>query len=257
MCGYSNEAKVLEEDQKLEISLQGSSFKVKILDVGQASCSAIYDSKDRLVGYFDVGAPLGFHKKTFPASFHTGMSSDTDFVVLSHWDYDHYSLALSHMRGLLSKKWFAPLQDVGPGAKHLQKLLGGNLVYLRGREYTFSGSIKIHGLGSRKNRNQGGYVMRVPVEGGAVLLPGDADYCLMASCMTSGLVGLCVTHHGGEGAGKPPKAVGSHAKAVISSGMGNRYKHPSQQVIDSLREEGWDVRRTDGDGGKRGDVWLP
>ena len=51
---------------------QTKDFFVRILDIGQANCSAIHidrDKKSLIVGYYDVGSPIFFHKKTVPKGF--------------------------------------------------------------------------------------------------------------------------------------------------------------------------------------------
>ena len=91
---------------------------VRVVDVGQANFCAIHESRDpdsAILGYFDVGAPLPFHRKSFPSNFReeARLPKTGGFVALSHWDFDHYSAALSRLPKLQELTWYAPDQEVG------------------------------------------------------------------------------------------------------------------------------------------------
>ena len=105
-----------------------------MIDVGHANCAAIHVAQDpnsAIIGYYDVGAPVFFHRKTFPKAFvEEKRVPNSGFVVLSHWDFDHYALAVTKLKSLQALKWYAPNQAVGPNAARLQSILGNNLRFI-------------------------------------------------------------------------------------------------------------------------------
>jgi hypothetical protein len=94
--------------------------RIEAIDVGQAACVAFWD-RGRCVGYFDVGAPIFFNRASFPRHLdHTPCNKG--FIILSHWDFDHYALAYDHPI-LRTLRWYAPDQPVGPRTAKFQKAL--------------------------------------------------------------------------------------------------------------------------------------
>src|ERR1700676_405737 len=48
------------------------SLHIRMIDVGHANCAAIHVARNadsRIIGYYDVGAPVFFHRRTFPKAF--------------------------------------------------------------------------------------------------------------------------------------------------------------------------------------------
>jgi len=230
--------------------------RVRVLDVGHASCSAIHDEDGLVMGYFDVGGPVFFHHRTFPSQFAEAMNAQAaKFVVLSHWDFDHYSLALTKLPELLKLRWYAPIQKVGPNAARLQRLLGSRLEFLASSQFKLNDDLMLV-RGGGKDRNNSGYAMRVRAGRDRILLPADANYDLLPLRSKSRLTGLCITHHGGAGAGSPPAAHGTRRTAAVSYGNPNRYRHPNPAAIAAHKASGWTVAPTVNTP-LRGDVWLP
>jgi hypothetical protein len=92
-----------------------------------SSTSAALAASDLLQQTSDVGGPLFFHGKSFPKAFNESTRvPDSGFVVLSHWDFDHYSLAVSKIPKLRDLDWYAPDQPVGPNAAACKPNLGAN-----------------------------------------------------------------------------------------------------------------------------------
>ncbi|WP_286863710.1 MULTISPECIES: hypothetical protein [unclassified Herbaspirillum] len=235
--------------------------RVRVLDVGHASCAAIHDNPEksnRVIGYYDVGAPVYFHLKDFPKVFkeHVRVPNDGEgFVALSHWDFDHYSLAVTKLPQLRTLKWYAPFQAVGKNCLRLQKLVGGNLTFISAATYGILPDVLLfRGTASYSDRNNSGYAARVGTMNEAYLLAGDVGYLHLSPFATMNLLGLGITHHGGRGADHPPPPLAKNLKAVVSYGAKNTYGHPK---IDSLLEHanaGWKIIETAQP--KRGDRWL-
>jgi hypothetical protein len=235
---------------------------VRVLDVGHASCSAIHIVRDELseiVGYFDVGSPIFFHHGTFPNGFKScTLVAKQGFVALSHWDFDHYSLAVSKVKSLQGLVWYAPDQPVGPNAARLQKLLGKRLNLISSSTFDISSAIKMwRGTGAAGDRNNSGYVLTVKNANGKTLLTGDVAYSSIPPRAKAGLTALCITHHGGSGAGSPPAPIILRATAAVSYGIPNYYNHPSSVDINGHTSVGWSVHPTYVKAKSRGDIWLP
>lgn len=235
---------------------------VRVLDVGHASCSAIHIERraiSKIVGYFDVGSPIFFHSGTFPKSFKDSTSVPKEgFVALSHWDFDHYSLAVSKVKSLQGLVWYAPDQPVGPNAARLQKLLGRRLHLLDSSTFDISSALKMwRGTGAAGDRNNSGYVLTVENVNGKALLTGDVAYGSIPPGAKAGVTALGITHHGGSGAGSPPAPISFGATAAVSYGIPNHYNHPSSVDIDAHTSVGWRVHPTYVKSNSRGDVWLP
>ncbi len=214
--------------------------RIEAIDVGQAACVAFWD-RGRCVGYFDVGAPIFFNRGSFPRHLdHTPCNKG--FIILSHWDFDHYALAYDHPI-LRTLKWYAPDQPVGPRTAKFQKTLGPNLNFI-------SGSIDLGGFklkrcsGPLSDRNNSGYALRIGRDGQAVLLTGDAGYHAIPSDLQADLTAVMIPHHGGKGTTPPPSASAEYAVAVASYGSPNKHRHPCEDQLDLHKKGGWRIRRT-------------
>lgn len=236
-------------------------YKLRIVDVGQASFCAIHTREDPnspILGYFDVGGPVFFHHRTFPPIFpEAARIPNTGFVALSHWDFDHYSLAVTSLKALQKLQWFAPSQAVGPNAARLQTLLGANLTLLSSNSFTIGQGLELHrGTGLIDDRNNNGFVLTASVAGGRALLTGDASYDMIPAVAQANLVALNVSHHGGASTGTPPTPSVTQGVAAVSYGIPNRYRHPDAKRLVEHQKLGWKVRPTNPTPSGRGDVWL-
>ncbi|MBU7440927.1 hypothetical protein [Paraburkholderia fungorum] len=235
---------------------------IRAIDVGHANCTAIHVAKDansRILGYYDVGAPVFFHHRTFPKPFpDVSRVPSTGFVALSHWDFDHYSLAVTNLPQLQRLRWYAPDQPVGPNGARLQALLGKHLYLISTAIVPVHTGINLwKGTGASSDRNNSGYVLRVERPEGGALITGDVRYDHINTAAKQDLIALGVTHHGGLGCANPPPPK-SHGRAVVSYGLPNRYGHPSEPQLAEHVLAGWTLIRTAGEmpSYPRADVWL-
>lgn len=237
------------------------SLHIRMIDVGHANCAAIHvaqDADSRILGYYDVGAPVFFHHKTFPKAFlEQGRVPDDGFVLLSHWDFDHYALAVTRLKDLQKLQWYAPNQSVGPNAARLRTQLGSRLHFINAKQIPILSNLRLwRGLGPTSDRNNSGYVLRATRNRKSALLTGDVSYEAISSAAKNGLQALGITHHGGNGSANPPRPIGE-GRAIVSYGSPNRYGHPSEPYLRAHETAGWKVRRTAGDSlFARGDIWL-
>ena len=215
-------------------------LRVTALDVGQASC-VVFSEGSKPFGYFDVGAPMFFNQRSFPRAFdHTPASKG--FVILSHWDFDHFALA-RRCPELTKLRWFAPNQPVGPNTALFQKSLGSNLTFISNDIDVGAIVLKRCSGTSARDRNSTGYALRVNLTDAGILLPGDADYQWVSPTIAHSANRVMVPHHGAAGSA-PPSPRGNNPTAVVSYGVPNTYRHPNENQIDAHRRAGWRVRRT-------------
>jgi beta-lactamase superfamily II metal-dependent hydrolase len=214
--------------------------KGTVYDVGQGSFSAIEFSCGSTL-FFDVGQPLWFQweKKLNERiqDLPKPEAPNCDFIVLSHWDWDHYA------RGRFSKEfhevsWVAPIQIVSPSAYKLAETLWkkGRLFLLSPSSYAFElrNSVRLfscpRSAKNKKEKNNTGIFMEVWFENGHTsLLTGDCDYDVIrkvkgkSDLMYSSVV---VPHHGGKLLSKPPRVIPKGRGFIFSYGTTNTYGHP-------------------------------
>jgi hypothetical protein len=227
------------------VALPGS---IRVLDAGQAHCAEIHGNgtPSKVLGYFDVGRPISFSASSWPNPPPILDIPDAGFVILSHWDYDHYSMALSFAPSLLNLNWLAPMPaKSSPTVAALVKKLGSSLVFATDPVLSPHAGISLHkGLGPKSDRNSSGYVMRVSLPSGDVLLAGDVDYQYIPTIACVGLSGLLAPHHGGKLVGQPPVPHGIKGRAVFSFGSPNTYGHPHATSIVAHVSKGWMLAAT-------------
>ena len=195
----------LESAEPLQALLSLASkndLRITALDVGQAACVA-FSRGSRPFGYFDIGAPMFFNHRSFPRHLDHKLATD-GFVILSHWDFDHFALAIRYpqLKGL---NWFAPKQPVGPNTAHFQKALGKRLRFIAGDVNAGGFLLKQCTGTSTRNRNSTGYAMRIDRKNAGILLPGDADYQWIPPVIARGANRIMIPHHGAAGSPRLPR----------------------------------------------------
>lgn len=217
-------------------------------DVGQASFNVISPQHTRgPLLFFDVGQPIWFHLHNAPSNF-APPSRPGGFVILSHWDTDHY--AYGRQNSAFHKKcWIAPAQtSVGPNAETFARQLAddGKLILVG------AGKSSRHRRGARIIRcnghsiNGSGLALHLKTFGRNILLAGDADYHEIPSIGGVRLSGLQVPHHGGgmSPLSVVPTASERPARAVVSCGLPNRYGHPNDVNLKAHESAEWNIAQT-------------
>ncbi len=228
---------------------------VQVLDVGHANFTTAFCAKHDPIFHFDVGWPIGFNKHT--VSRKVPNISAAPVVILSHWDWDH--LHGYHVWPELKEKvWVAPVQDLGPGALKVAQALrdAGKLLSFPSttpflsRHYRI-GSLSIgncdptHAKTKSQVRNNSGLFLGLKLANGRkVFLPGDANYHAISWPYKSPPDLLVVSHHGAaiDGAIQMPSK--PNARAVISMGKGNVYRHPCVKTLRKHQKIGWNLSST-------------
>jgi hypothetical protein len=213
---------------------------VAVYDVGQGSCSALV-ADDVAQLYFDVGGGALADAQTFPLQFTGICTTACPPIALSHWHFDHWSLA-KRFAGqgpsgeLFARTWIVPRQKrMRPSAATLLGLIrsyGRALIRPAGAPTMRVGAISLHSCVGR-NMNDSGVAMVVHGrDSGAILLPGDARYKHIVDCPQH-LTSLVTAHHGGHtgaAASEIPLPNGQAAgRLVFSCGYKNSYHHPLEQ----------------------------
>lgn len=255
---HSNQTRAIQQNMSPPIH---AAAHLRVVDVGQASFCAIHTLRDPdspILGYFDVGGPVFFHHRSFPSTFTEATRIPKNgFVALSHWDFDHYSLAVTSLKTLQNLTWLAPNQPVGPNAARLQSLLGANLTLLNASSFIIApGLVLYRGMGMATDRNNNGFVLSASTASGNILLAGDVGYDMIPASAQNGLVGINISHHGGTTTGTPPSPANSRSVAAVSYGVPNRYRHPDAKSLAAHQKLGWKVMPTCPLTTPRGDVWL-
>lgn len=250
---------------------------VVVVDVGQGALAAVCarGGGDQPLLFVDLGWPTNSNRAGQPSCRPdvTGLRTP---VVLTHWDWDHWGLALNTIKwagtpkhcvidwnvAALERPWVVPGVGKKWGGVKLSPMhwrfalvlaRKGNLYRWPSPNFVVSNSrlmvTPVSG-GRPGNRNNHGLVVVVADQLNgrgprrAILLPGDADYsCLpfLKRGWTPAYTfsGLAASHHGGKvTAAKIPTAA-SPAWLAISVGKGNRYKHPAEQAQHGYIEKGW------------------
>ena len=218
---------------------------VAIYDVGQGAATALLSCGVPTL-YFDLGGSAIGNWRSFPESLRQFCMTAKPPVVLSHWDWDHWSSALRDLRAL-ERPWILPIQDGAGdlGAVHARflamlKASGTDICWWHYGTPAIAlprtGVTLFQAQGPRKSRNESGLALSIAQNGREVLLPGDASLEYVCPSASS-LDYLMVPHHGGRSSlgtiPSPNDRRRSHL--VYSYGIGNSYLHPLPRTVRTLR----------------------
>lgn len=180
-----------------------------------------------------------------------------DRVVMTHGDWDH----IGGLAALVPRFSFGAVLVNGNAPKGeereiLQQFREKGVPVLTGSagqgwtdapgvEWTWLQS----GKAAKASENDASVVLMLTAYGKRVLFTGDIERDAESSIVQNGLHEvdvLKVAHHGSQTSSSEPFLQASHPKtAVISVGKGNRYGHPSAEVLQRLKQTGSKVYRTD------------
>jgi hypothetical protein len=230
-----------------------STAGVAVYDVGQGACQAMVD-KDRLLPlvYFDFGGGVLYNVWTFPKDTAGFCFTQKPPVILSHWDWDHWSSAYRFPE-VLQTDWLTPPVPATP----LQQSMAAAL-RRRNRLHVWSAppgsvvrlpALRIERCTGKTSNDSG---LAVTVYSGATgrrncLLPGDASYRYIPSVVAGEqFSALCMSHHGGRLHSRHYPIAKSRAIAANSAGPRNSYKHPLLSTVAAHLDARWPVPATTG-----------
>lgn len=273
----SGDAEEIIKGKLKKVTSASTPFQVSVVDVGQGSLAALHKTGSEPRLFFDLGWPTVFNFRSAPLA-KPQLTGSKSPVVLSHWDWDHWGLAIekagwskkdscwkiSWNAAALNRPWIVP--GVGPNwGKVSLSPIHWRLALALTRSKNFyrwphalpelrwSTLTICRAAGGKPNdRNQHGLVMVVhqridvvdtkPVR--AILLPGDADYknipFLDPKSKSNFLFsGLAATHHGGRFTRSVTPMPTEHALIAYSVGHDNTYGHPKKLAQMQYIKKGW------------------
>jgi hypothetical protein len=219
---------------------------VAIYDIGQGNCHAALDSKLHIPRlYVDFGGGVLSNQNTFPKGFAGFCFTAFPMIVLSHWDWDHWSSAYRQERAL-GVPWITPPVPELP----IQQAFAADL-RARGSLHVWNpkwprrlrgGAVTIECCTGRTSNDSGLAVTLHEAKGSRrrCLLPGDAAYRFIPSVQAGvSFDALSMTHHGGRlHSSDYPKAKRTSA-AALSAGPRNSYSHPMFDTVAAHLRYGW------------------
>jgi hypothetical protein len=226
-------------------------------DVGQGDSIGLCEPKGSVKAYFDLGGGVNGNAKTFPTALTHFCFTQQPPIILSHWDFDHWSSANRDTRSH-GMTWIAPRQAVGPTHLALMtnitsagKLLlvptGGAPTWPKGFIAKWRGQLYLE-LCTGKGRNHSGLALTLSEKasggGEQMLFPGDARYTHIPSFPnppTSQYLSVVAPHHGGDMRSRTAPVCPSHAasRLIYSYGLGNTFSHPRNITRTDHDTNGW------------------
>jgi hypothetical protein len=234
----------------IENAIAGTGDAAAVYDVGQGNCNAILDVQHRPTLYFDFGGGVMRNTPTYPPGQRHFCFSQSPALVLSHWDWDHWSSALrspaaSIYPAAAAATWIVPRQWLGAVHRTLLAGLASALIWPSGLTRISKGSVAVHKCNG-PGRNHSGLVMVFEPSwavGNGVLLTGDCDYSYLppAIDIRRNYDVIVVPHHGGRmrKAATPPPVAASYQRLCLSYGKGNTFRHPFAATITNHATAGW------------------
>lgn len=221
---------------------------ITVYDIGQGNLNGLWKSGAGARLYYDFGGPVTANRPTFPKNPGKLCFFHTPPVVLSHWDWDHWSSAGRYSQ-ILDSHWIVPRCD-DPGANH--RALAWDL-HRRGHLHIWpKGMTEYDGQYFRiekctgSGRNDSGLAMIVHGEEGPdprreVLLTGDAAYDCIPGVTNKARFGAVVASHHGAivdsiSEVRPSPRGGA---LVYSVGNGNQFCHPRLHAELEYLQAGW------------------
>jgi beta-lactamase superfamily II metal-dependent hydrolase len=237
-----------------------------VYDVGQGGCNAVLDGDSFPALYFDFGGGVLGSRDSFPSALSQFCFSRQPPIVLSHWDWDHWSSASRDPRAY-EWTWIVPRQGK-IGFVHAAFLAqvrrqGSVLVWPTGLGAITVGDVTlIKCSGAPSQRNNSGLALVLEGESGRrrgrALFPGDARYDNVPGSGQE-FTHVVVPHHGGRTRSTfvPLSDRQTCGRLVYSHGMPNTYGHPFEEVV-SAHAAIWkaDLRTANRDASGLGHVHL-
>lgn len=265
-------------ERRVRQRLAGTS--VGVMDVGQGNCNMLIDGEHPTV-YFDTGYPLRFYSRSAPGPVYRPVPGTPSGpiaqnaagnleVILSHWDWDHWRLAVKWPE-LQQLHWIVPKQVIGASARNFYEGLPNRHRLPRSREPRM---LNIHTPNYRlctchpgpharadKIQNNTGLGMAVqatlpspgqPGQRAVVLLTADANFSSLPVELTGlpNIAGITAVHHGSDANGaaealpEPQEGIGG-GRIAYSYGCGppperkHPYGFPKETAKTKYEEANW------------------
>lgn len=231
-------------------------LNVHFIDVGQGDAVFIElpNGKTMLI---DAGPSAG----TVSGYIRSKGYNVIDYVVATHPDADHINGMLEVLETFGVGTFYMPEKE------HTTQIFGKMLDAVSANgcaaEYAFAGksiidtgNLKVYFIGPVRiceDNNNCSAVIKIEYKEISMLFTGDAEYSEENDILSSGYDVsadiLKVGHHGSSSSSSPEFIAAVNPKtAVISVGAGNKYGHPTNEVLAVLNNAGINIYRTDESG---------
>ena len=227
-------------------------FELQVIDVGQGLSVLVRTSRHTLL--YDMGPAIrdGFDagERAVVPTLHAFGVRRLDAAMVSHGDNDHAGGWPTVQRQFPSGHVFAPEGSPTPATRRC----------VAGQSWQWDG-VRFRVLHPTPHfpymKNESSCVLRIEGAHGSALLTGDIGEVIEAMLLRRDPEALrndvvLVAHHGSGGSSAPGFVAATGARhALVSSGAGNRFGHPTQQVVARWCEAGAEVVDTADSGALR------
>lgn len=217
-----------------------------VYDVGQGNCNGLCDAYGSVRCYFDFGGGVLGNASTFPSQLQHFCFTYDPPVVLSHWDWDHWSSANRDL-GAISQTWIVPRQLLGAihrtFAHHVQQN-GRLLVWPNSLPKLTVGHVTVLKCTGR-GRNHSGLALILHEHsngtGQTMLFTGDARYNVIPHSEEGTFTNIVVPHHGANMRNRfaPSCPQVPHCRLAYSYGLDNTFNHPRWITRTDHNTQGW------------------
>lgn len=218
---------------------------IGIYDVGQGNANGLCDRQAMPLAYFDLGGGVLQNSHSFSNQFVSICTTVQPPVILSHWDWDHWSSG-TRFPNALALTWIVPNQLLGAvHATFAAAILNGGgkiLVWPNTLHHLQKGQCHIHKC-TGQGRNHSGLALEIDGPRGEepILLTGDARYNVIP---TRGQIftSVVVPHHGADMRNRSVPACPRFAasRAAYSAGNPNSFLHPRAITQQDHHGQHWD-----------------
>ncbi|QGG57035.1 ComEC/Rec2 family competence protein [Paenibacillus sp. FSL W8-1187] len=261
----------------------GRSATVSFLNVGQGDSILIRTASGKTM-LIDGGGTISFQKEAWrerrdpyeigrkllvPLLMKRGVDR-IDLLVATHLDQDHIGGLEAVVDSLPVRRllWNGSLDAAGEPPPFLRKAMELRIPLYgaqSGQSWQLDGETRLDmlwpdeqdALQPQEEQNERSVVLLLTISGRTFLLTGDlgsvSEPNVLAEAREHGLAGpidvLKAGHHGSKHSTSPAwLAAWRPSMAVLSAGLGNRYGHPAEEVLERLRRAGSQPLRTDHSG---------
>lgn len=218
---------------------------VGVYDVGQGGANGLCDASGMPLAYFDMGGGVIQNTHTFSTMLKNFCFTNAPPVILSHWDWDHWSSG-NRFPQAHRLDWIVPNQILGAvHATFAASIVNqGKLLVWPNNLASISSHNQITIFKCAGNgRNQSGLAVEVagPNQEDPILLTGDARYNVIPGAAAKAYSSVVVPHHGADMKNQVvPRCPGyTYSRAAYSYGASNSFGHPRRVTEANHDRQSW------------------
>lgn len=234
------------EEIEATLARIGTIKHAAVYDVGQGNCNGFCGPYGGVSAYYDLGGGILGNRGTFPSALSRFCFTSNPPIILSHWDWDHWSSANRDPRAL-ARTWIVPRQSLGAVHRAFAAnviALGRLLVWPRAVPDVQSGQVRmLRCNGNGKNHSGLAVILDGPGKyaGQHMLFPGDARYSVIPQYKNFDYTAVVAPHHGADMRNRyaPPCPGQNHCRLAYSYGPGNSFSHAFDITRNDHQKSGW------------------